>query len=280
MLQQLLEARRLGLAVPATLLVKAFVDARGYVCKTLLAHELGVSVRTVERSLAELKALGISSSVTSATSTSVSHDHDHEHVHDPIKALSNHQEHVIEHEQHERSREVPPELTVTSVATEDVESQLAEYGVLPWCIKVVAEKCEPQAIAEQLRFHAFRLASGFQARTEGGSAKLLFRACLNNWPAPKGFYEQQARGAVVASEKPVVAARPAVTATAAAAPIPRRSCWARCRVNNEVFPVKHWFGDSVVLVLPDAGPQVVLAESYSQYDWLEAQPAQAVSAAT
>ena len=172
-----------------------------------------------------------------------------------------------------------------------LEEQLLGYDVLPWCVRVILEKCEADVVRRQLTYHGYRLDAGFQARTEGGAAKLLFRACLNDWPAPKGFFERQARAAAPSTQSrpeptvEAVASTPvsaravtAALAAPAAEPTPHKSRWARCRASGLAFPVRHWFGDGCVLILPDGDNQLVEAPRYGLYDWFQACPEPALAA--
>lgn len=166
MLQQLLEARRLGLAVPATLLVKAYLDANGVTPKGFIARALDVSERTVERALSELKRLGIS---YQNSSTGMTHDHA---------------------SKQEEKKEAATPLPDGGVG-DPLAEQLIAYGVLPWCVSTVLQKVPRDVIDLQLKYHAHRLAAGFVERTPGGAAKMLFRACLGNFAAPQGYPVQR-----------------------------------------------------------------------------------------
>lgn len=153
----------------STILVKVFLDENGTAPIGVIADACGISIRSVERSLASLKRLGL-------LPTNLSHDHDHGHGdHEgTATALS------VDEPQGGLSSDKP---------VDPLEANLLEHEVLPWCVDTLMDKVEREVLKRQLDYHAFRLASGFKFK--GHPARYLFSACLHDYAPPEGYHANQ-----------------------------------------------------------------------------------------
>lgn len=155
-----------GLSYSAVL-VKSYLDEHGFVPVGFIADACGLSVRSVDRAIADLKRLGLLSSVSK---TKMAHDH------------ANHGS------CNKGTKPVLADKAGEEVAKTDdpIRDQLSAYEVLPWCVDILLERCDRQVLERQLAHHAFRLEKGFKFKSH--AAAYLFRACLHDYAPPEGYH--------------------------------------------------------------------------------------------
>jgi hypothetical protein len=164
--RELRQLRQLGLSM-SSLLVKAYLDEAGFQPIGKIADACGVSVSSVERSLAQLKKLGL-------LPAKMKHDM------------------IIKHtEDKEPSSEVRATSGIDEGADtvkddDPIRQQLMDYEVLPWLVDQLLVKVDRQELTRQLEYHGHRLAHGFRFRSH--PARFLFTACLKRFDPPEGYH--------------------------------------------------------------------------------------------
>lgn len=149
------------------LMVQSYLRENGPSPLGLIADACEVSVRSVERAIAALKAKGL---LPDRKTTEKSHDH----------------------ADHGSFQERTPTPTSTAPDTDDpLAAQLLAHEVLPWCVEALLAKVDRAVLTRQLAFHAHRLATGFPFK--GHPARYLFRACLNDYQPPADYHERKHR---------------------------------------------------------------------------------------
>lgn len=191
MFNELRRAKELGLNLTAVL-VKAYVNEHGYAPVGQIARACDVSIRSVERAIAALKA---SSFFNNQKTTSMTHDHD------------------IHFSKNNRTASVVTGVSdvadgsVGAAGAPQVEDRhqqdplamrLLEAEVLPWCVDILLTKVDRAVIERQLGFHAHRLEAGF--RFKGHPAKFLFTACLNDYLPPADYHAARQKAAAAPSQ--------------------------------------------------------------------------------
>lgn len=195
-------AKSLGFNFTAVL-VQAFLEERGFAPIGVIADACGVSPRSVERAIAQLRSHGL---LPVKKTTFLSHDHaDHsfKEIGAPTAVAAC-----------TAVADGKP-ATVGAAAPDPAQggsgSPLAErllaHGILPWCVEQVLAKVDEAVIERQLAYHEHRLATGFTFKAH--PARYLFRACLNDYLAPEGFQAPQ----LVAPVRPAVRAAGLLPAT-------------------------------------------------------------------
>lgn len=164
--QELCEAKAHGFSL-TVLLVQSYLRENGPTPVGLIARACDISERSVERSIAALKAKGL---MPSFETTKKSHDHvTHGSIH----------------------KGTPTPLADPAATADPLARQLLAYEVLPWCVDALLAKVDRAVLTRQLQFHAHRLAAGFAFK--GHPARYLFRACLNDYQPPAEFHETRHR---------------------------------------------------------------------------------------
>jgi hypothetical protein len=173
------------------LMVQAYLRDHGPTPVGLIARACEVSIRSVERSIAALKAKGLGPFYKT---TKESHDHVF---------------HGSNQEGTATTTAVSDDKSVAREHTDPLGSQLLAFEVLPWCVDALLAKVNREVLTRQLAFHAHRLSSGFVFK--GHPARYLFRACLNDYQPPQEFHatvHKQREGLPTRGEPSRAAARP------------------------------------------------------------------------
>ena len=173
-------AKSLGFNFTAVL-VQAFLDEHGFAPIGVIADACGVSPRSVERAIAQLKAQG---QLPVKKSTFLSHDHaDHsfKEVGAPTAPSAR-----------AATAGGPTDAVGAASPTSTLGERLLAHGILPWCVEQVLANVDEAVIERQLAYHEHRLQAGFVFKAH--PARYLFRACLNDYLAPEGFHGPQAAG--------------------------------------------------------------------------------------
>jgi hypothetical protein len=182
MFTELRRAKELGLNF-TTVLVKSYLDEHGLSPLGQIARACDVSIRSVERAIVTLKAVGF---FYNQKTTSMSHDHD-------IHLLEN--------------KGTATGLTGVSDtadvpdphAGDALAQALLAAEVLPWCVDILLARVDRAAIERQLAYHAHRVERGYRFKSH--PAKFLFAACLNDYMPPQDFHAARQKPA----DKPVAA---------------------------------------------------------------------------
>lgn len=198
MFNELRRAKELGLNLTAVL-VKSYVNEHGYAPIGQIARACDVSIRSVERAIAALKA---SSFFNNQKTTSMTHDHD---IHfsknngtaTAVTGVSDVPDGAAGPKVEDRHQQDP------------LAMRLLEAEVLPWCVDILLTKVDRAAIERQLAFHAHRVEGGFKFKSH--PAKFLFTACLNDYMPPADYHVARQRAEATAS-RPAPTAGSVVTA--------------------------------------------------------------------
>jgi hypothetical protein len=179
MFNELRRAKELGLNLTAGL-VKAYVNEHGYAPIGQIARACDVSILSVVRAIAALKA---SSFLKNQKTTSMTHDHD------------------IHFSKNNRTASVVTGVSDDAVATQNpvaahhaadpLAMKLLEADVLPWCVDIILNRVDRAVIERQLAFHQHRVASGYRFKSH--PAKFLFAACLNDYMPPQDYHAARQR---------------------------------------------------------------------------------------
>ena len=178
--QELRHLRQLGLSMSAVL-VLSYLNEHGFTPIGKLADACELSVSSVEKALAKLKALQLL-----PKSTPEKNEHDHDQNHGSKKGT---------------------EQTFTARAVEDCGStderqveadpiceKLLTFEVLPWCVDAIMTKLERgelrrDEVERQLEYHEHRVASGFKFKAH--PARFVFSAILKGYAPPEGYHVQR-----------------------------------------------------------------------------------------
>lgn len=184
MFTELRRAKELGLNL-TTVLVKSYLDEHGLSPLGQIAKACDVSIRSVERAIVTLKAIGF---FYNQKTTSMSHDHDihFSKNHGTATAVTGVSDAV--------DAPAPPDRH----AGDPLAAKLLEADVLPWCVDILLARVDRAVIERQLAYHAHRVAGGYRFKSH--PAKFLFAACLNDYMPPQDFHvaRQKPAGAPVA----------------------------------------------------------------------------------
>jgi len=194
----------------SAVLVLSYLNAYGFTPMGKIADACDLSVSSVEKALAKLKALKL---LPKNSPQKIEHDHDQ--FMDLTKGT---------------------EQVSTGLAVEDcggvdhqadadpIREKLLAFDVLPWCVDTIMVKLHQaelrrEDVLRQLDYHAFRLAKGFKFKAH--PARYVFSAILKGYAPPENFHTQSHKareGVVEAVKVPAPYQRPQEATEAPVAP--------------------------------------------------------------
>lgn len=185
MYDSLLKLKASGLHVTADLLVYSFLQERGEEPVGKIADATGLSISSVEKARAKLRRLELLSDVSPQAFTV---------DHDQIKSTE--------------GKRTEEKVTVRAVSTSDdpLGQRMLDFGMWPGAVRtVLTARTDRGHIAEQLNWHEYRVAAGFDFRVAPAALLTTVLKDPSRDYAPAGFYESRARAAAKTEAEAAIA---------------------------------------------------------------------------